>query len=100
MLDGFLQSASPTGAGYRQGLRLQENGFVRECHGKVRADEAGIGSPIGSFKASDDEYERFCVKYGVELVEMVYGKKGSKALEKAMGETKAKPSAKGKPAAV
>ena len=67
---------------------------------KVRADEAGIGSPIGSFKASDDEYVRFCVKYGVELVEMVYGKKGSKALEKAMGETKAKPSAKGKPAAV
>ena len=37
---------------------------------KVRADEAGIGSPIGSFKASDDEYERFCVKYGVELVEI------------------------------
>ncbi len=67
---------------------------------RVRADEAGIGSPVGSFKASDDEYERFCVKYGIELVEMVYGKKGSKALEKAMGETKAKPVAKGRQAAV
>ena len=67
---------------------------------KVRADEAGIGSPVGSFKASDDEYERFCVKYGIELVEMVYGKKGSKALEKAMGETKAKPVVKGRQAAV
>lgn len=67
---------------------------------KVRADEAGIGSPVGSFKASDDEYERFCVKYGIELVEMVYGKKGSKALEKAMGEMKAKPVAKGRQASV
>lgn len=67
---------------------------------RIRADEGGIGSPIGSFTASDDEYERFCVKYGVELVEMIYGKKGSRALEKAMGETKGKASAKGKPAAV
>ena len=66
---------------------------------RVRADEGGIGSPVGSFKASDDEYERFCVKYGVELVETIYGKKGSGALEKAMGETKAKTSAKGKQAA-
>ena len=72
---------------------------VQNAEGK-RADENGIGSPVASFKASDDEYERFCVKYGVELVELVYGKKGSKALEKAMADTKAKPTAKGKQAAV
>ena len=63
---------------------------------KKRVDEAGIGSPAGSFKASDDEYGRFCAKYGVELVEQVYGKRGSHAFEKALADACTKPVAKGK----
>lgn len=81
---------------------LQEIFGIENVHNadKKRVDEAGCGTPVGSFKASGDEYERFCAKYGVELVEQVFGKKGSRAFEKAVADTRAKPAAKGKPAAV
>ena len=81
---------------------LQEIFGVENVHNaaKKRADEAGCGTPVGSFKASEDEYERFCAKYGVELVEQVFGKKGSRQFEKAVADSKTKPVAKGKQAAV
>ena len=46
---------------------------VHNAEGK-RIDEQGIGSPVGQYEPSGDEYERFCAKYGVELVEGVFGK--------------------------
>ena len=77
---------------------LQEIFGIENVHNadKKRVDEAGCGTPAGSFKASEDEYERFCAKYGVELVEQVFGKKGSRAFEKAMADSKTKPAAKGR----
>lgn len=48
-----------------------ENVLNRE---KKRVDENGPGCPEGQFQPSGDEYERFCAKYGVELVELVFGK--------------------------
>lgn len=59
---------------------------VQNAEGK-RLDESGIGVSVGTFEAGD-EYDRFCAKYGVEPVEAVYGRKGAKALEKAVTEAK------------
>lgn len=59
---------------------------VHNAEGR-RVDEKGPGKAIGQFRASDDEYERFCAKYGAERVEQVYGK--SKAgLNKQVGDAK------------
>ena len=46
---------------------------VHNAEGK-RVDEKGPGKAIGQFRPSDNEYERFCAKYGVERVEQVFGK--------------------------
>lgn len=46
---------------------------VHNAEGK-RVDEQGIGAQAGLYEPSGDEYERFCAKYGVELVEGVFGK--------------------------
>ena len=55
---------------------LQEIFGAENVHNadRKRVDEAGCGTPVGSFRASEDEYERFCAKYGIELVEQVFGK--------------------------
>lgn len=69
---------------------------VHNAEGK-RIDEQGIGSSVGQYE-SGDEYERFCAKYGVELVEGVFGK--SKAgLTKQVAEASKKPKTKTEPAA-
>ena len=52
-------------------------------------DEQGIGAVVGQYNAGD-EYERFCAKYGFDLVESVYGKKSAKTLEKAVAESSTK----------
>lgn len=68
---------------------LQEIFGAENVHNadRKRVDEAGCGTPVGSFRASEDEYERFCAKYGAERVEQVYGK--SKAgLNKQVGDAK------------
>ncbi len=67
---------------------LQELFGTENVHNseRIRVDEVGPGSPIGSIKASDDEYERCSAKYGVELVEQVFGKKSSQTLQKAVIE--------------
>ena len=46
---------------------------VHDAEGR-RVDEKGPGKAIGQFRPSDDEYERFCAKYGAERVEQVFGK--------------------------
>lgn len=70
---------------------------VHNAEGK-RIDEQGIGSSVGQYEPSGDEYERFCAKYGVELVEGVFGK--SKAeLTKQVAEASKKPKTKTEPAA-
>lgn len=55
---------------------LQEIFGVENVHnadGK-RVDEHGLAPAVGQFSPSGDEYERFCAKYGIELVERVCGK--------------------------
>ena len=46
---------------------------VHNVDGK-RVDERGLGPVAGHFSPSGNEYERFCAKYGIELVEQVFGK--------------------------
>lgn len=59
---------------------------VHNAEGK-RIDEKGLGKSTGQFKASGDEYGRFCAKYGVELVEQVFGKSRA-ALNKQVNDKK------------
>ena len=70
---------------------------VHNAEGK-RVDEQGIGSSVGQYEPSDDEYERFCAKYGVELVEGVFGKSKTE-LTKQVAEASKKPKTKTEPAA-
>lgn len=62
---------------------------VHNADGK-RIDEQGIGPAVGQYSPSGDEYERFCVKYGVDIVEQVFGKKSAQALQKAVSEASSK----------
>ena len=62
---------------------------VHNADGK-RIDEQGIGPAVGQYSPSGDEYERFCAKYGVELVEQVFGKKSAQTLQKAVIEASRK----------
>ena len=64
---------------------------VHNADGK-RVDEKGLGPAVGQFNPSN-EYERFRAKYGVELVEQVFGKskeKLTKQVNAAKQKTKAK----------
>ena len=51
-----------------------------------RVDEDGAGTPVGTFVASEDEYDRCSAKYGADVVEQIYGKKSAKTLQKAVDE--------------
>ncbi len=64
---------------------------VQNANGKP-ADRNGPGSAVGEFMPSDDEYARFCAKYGADLVVQVYGKQKTALakLVKAAGKPKAK----------
>lgn len=54
--------------------------------------EVGIGQPVGDFTPQGEEFERLSAKYGVDLIEAVYGKKNKKTLDKAVAEAeKTKP---------
>lgn len=59
---------------------------VHNAEGK-RVDEKGPGKAIGQFRPSDNEYERFCAKYGTEQVEQVFGKSKT-GLDKQVGDAK------------
>ena len=61
---------------------------VHNAEGR-RVDEKGPGKAIGQFRASDDEYERFCAKYGAARIEQVFGKSRT-SLNRLVGEAKAK----------
>ncbi|NLC23170.1 MAG: hypothetical protein GX776_01660 [Oxalobacter sp.] len=54
----------------------------------ARADENGNGTAAGDFKAAEDEYARLEIKYGEELVESVYGKRMTRALDNAIEAAK------------
>lgn len=54
----------------------------------ARADENGNGTASGDFKAAEDEYARLEIKYGPELVESVYGKRITRALDTAIEAAK------------
>lgn len=56
--------------------------------GNARADENGNGAIAGEFKAGEDEYTRLVIKYGEELVEQVYGKRLTRALDNAIEAAK------------
>lgn len=77
---------------------LQEIFGVENVHnadGK-RVDEHGLAPAVGQFSPSGDEYERFCAKYGIELVERVCGKSKTelaKQVKAAVSETNAAASA-------
>ena len=81
---------------------LQEIFGVENVHnadGK-RVDERGLGPAVGQFSPSGDEYERFCAKYGIELVEQVFGKSKAgltKQVNAAKQKAKAKAPDAGKP---
>lgn len=54
-----------------------------------RVDEQGPGKVVGRFTPAEDEYTRFCSKYGAARIEQVFGKSRT-SLDRLVGEAKAK----------